>query len=252
MRLLLINPNTSEPITRGVMEALKGFMPAGTTITPLTASFGPRYIGTRAGCVVAAHAVIDAIAAQVGPASAPRFDGVLLACFGDPGLEAAREISPVPVTGLAEASIVLAARRPGRFSILTGGPRWIPMLREFVAAHGLGERLASVRAVKPTGAEIAANPDRALDELARDAQAAVDQDSAGCVILGGAGMAGIAPRLQGLVSVPVLDCIECGAAYIVELVAQGGPGDPDRAFGSPPPVEAIGVSPALAARFGGG
>lgn len=251
MRLLLINPNTSESITRGVAGALQGFAP-GAVITPLTASFGPRYIGTRAGCVVAAHAVIDAIATKIGPAGSPGFDGVLLACFGDPGLEAAREISPVPVTGLAEASIVLAARRPGKFSILTGGPRWIPMLCEFVAAHGLGDRLASVRAVKPTGAEIAANPDRAIDELARDAQAAVDEDGAASVILGGAGMAGIAPKLQARVSVPVLDCIACGATYIAELVAQGGAGDPDRAYAPPPPVEAIGVSSALAARFRAG
>jgi Asp/Glu/hydantoin racemase len=250
MRLLVFNPNTSESITQGVARALQGFAPEAA-ITPLTAAFGPRYIGTRAGCVVAAHAVLEAVATHVGPASAPRFDGVLLACFGDPGLEAAREISPIPVTGLAEASIVLAARRPGKFSILTGGPRWIPMLREFVAAHGLADRLASVRAVKPTGAEIAADPQGAIAVLARDAQAAIDQDGASSVILGGAGMAGIAPSLQTRVSGPVLDCIESGARYIAELVAQGRAGDPDRAFGPPPPVEAIGVSADLAARFQG-
>jgi hypothetical protein len=64
-------------------------------------------------------------------------------------------------------------------------------------------------------------------------------------------MAGIAPKLQARVSVPVLDCIDCGATYIAELVAQGAASDPDRAFAPPPPVEAIGVSPALAARFSG-
>ncbi len=74
---LLINPNTSESITLGVADALTGFAP-GLIVTPLTARFGPRYIGTRAGCVVAAHAVIDAIAATIDPAASPRFDGILL------------------------------------------------------------------------------------------------------------------------------------------------------------------------------
>src|SRR6201987_1417698 len=84
-------------------------------------------------------------------------DVVLLACFGDPGLFALREISPVPVVGMAEASCHLASTLGRKFSIVTGGHRWGRMLEELVGAIGLSANLAAVRTVAPSGGEIAAN-----------------------------------------------------------------------------------------------
>src|ERR1700745_499402 len=161
MRLLFINPNTSADLTeQGARVARKAARPE-TEIVPATGRVGARYIATVGPAAIAGHAALDVFAREGKGA-----DVVLLACFGDPGLFALREISPVPVVGMADASCHLALTLGRKFSIVAGGHRWGPMLEEFVAAIGLSANLAAVRTVAPSGGEIAANPDAALDLLA--------------------------------------------------------------------------------------
>jgi len=243
MRLLLINPNTSASITDLVARRAREVAPAGTEFDVVTARFGPRYIGSRAGSAIAAHAALDAFASAYRPEHA----GVLLACFGDPGLDALDEMAPVPVTGMAAASMRMAVRRASRVGMLTGGERWVPMLKEFVAGLGLGGNLVCVRAVAATGAQIAADPESAFGELAAQANAAAETDGAEIVILGGAGLAGLVPALQPRVRVPLLDSLECAVGHIVELARA-----PKIGHHRPAAVGSIGLEPALARLMDGG
>jgi allantoin racemase len=243
--LLLINPNTTASITRLVLKAAKGFASKGTMLRAATGAFGPRYIASRAGYAVAGHAALDALANDTG-----RKDAVVLACFGDPGLTALKEVADVPVVGMAEASILQACAIGRRFSIVTGGERWKPMLEEFVAAQGLSGRLASVRTVAPTGADIARNPKAAMSVLAKGCRACAHEDGAEAVILGGAGLVGLAARLKAAVKVPLLDGLAC-AISMAEALARQQPGKArSGSLASPPPVESVGLSPALAKLLG--
>ncbi|WP_342360460.1 aspartate/glutamate racemase family protein [Terrarubrum flagellatum] len=240
MRLLLINPNTSESITDLVANAARRAAAPGTEIIGVTAAFGARYIGSRAAAAIAGHAALDAYARHGEGA-----DGVMLACFGDPGLLALREASHAPVTGMAEASCHVACTLGQRFSIITGGLRWGPMLEEFVAMIGLKDRLASVRTVAPTGAEIAANPEAAYALLADACNAAIEKDGADIVILGGAGLLGIAEKIADRASAPLIDCMQATMGALEAMVrvnarkAERGP------LAKAPPVETIGLPPAL-------
>jgi Asp/Glu/hydantoin racemase len=239
--LLLINPNTTASITDLVLKHARTFAAAGTKLRARTGAFGPRYVASRIGYAIAGHAAVDALANDRG-----RKDAVVLACFGDPGLAALKEVSPVPVVGMAEASILQAATLGRRFSIVTGGERWKPMLEEFVAAQGLAARLASVRTVAPTGADIARNPKAALALLAKGCQACAREDGADVVILGGAGLAGLAARLRPAVDVPLLDGVAC-AISMAEALAGQSPGK----TGNPaPPVASVGLSKGLAKLIG--
>ncbi len=199
MRLLLINTNTSAAITDMLVAAARRIAGAGVDVKGATARFGGRYIATRATYAIAAHAALDAYAEHGEGA-----DVVILACFGDPGLLALREVANVPVIGMAEAACLEAAGR-GRFAIVTGGAGWGPMLREFVGLLGLTDRLAGIRTVAPTGAEIAADPDGSRELLARACREAARDDGADVVILGGAGLVGIAERIAAEVPVPLID-----------------------------------------------
>ena len=84
-----------------------------------TGRFGARYIASRAASAVAAHAALDAYAEHGAGA-----DAVLIGCFGDPGLDALREVAPVPVLGLADAAGAEAMRIAPRFGVVTGGAAW--------------------------------------------------------------------------------------------------------------------------------
>jgi Asp/Glu/hydantoin racemase len=205
MKLLLLNGNTDAAITERLATEARAM--CGHAIIPATARFGARYIASRAAAAIAGHAVLDALAEHVGPANPAGYDAVLIACFGDPGLEAARELSPIPVLGMAEASIAAARRLAPRIALLTGGAAWVPMLEEFARLRGLGPDQVRVAAVQPTGDMIARDPGGALALLAEAARAEIAA-GAGAVVLGGAGLVGLAPRLRPLLPVPVLDCLE--------------------------------------------
>jgi len=239
--LLLINPNTTASITELVLKTARQFASKDTALRAVTGAFGPRYIASRAGYAIAGHAAVDALANDKEGK-----DAVVLACFGDPGLAALKEIAQVPVVGMAEASILQACTLGSRFSIVTGGVRWKPMLEEFVASHGLASRLASVRTVGPTGADIARDPEAAMALLAKGCQACVVEDRADVVILGGAGLAGLAAKLGDAVDVPLLDGVACAISMAESLARQKPAKARAGAFSPPAPVKSVGLSPALA------
>jgi Asp/Glu/hydantoin racemase len=203
-RLLMINPNVTESVTEKVAEAGRRFMP-DVDIRSRSGRFGAAYISSRASYAVAGHAALDRLAEEGDWA-----DAVLLACFGDPGLEALREVSPAPVIGLIEASCAEAAQGGRRFAIVTGGERWKPMLEEAIGLGGFGDRLARILAVAPTGGQIANDPEGALALLAQSCRDCVERDGAEAVILGGAGLIGLAARVAPMVGAPVICSVEAG------------------------------------------
>ncbi|MGL4494880.1 MAG: aspartate/glutamate racemase family protein, partial [Beijerinckiaceae bacterium] len=176
MKILCINPNTTEAVTETVLAVCRKLAPPHVSFSGATGRFGARYITNRVSSAIAGHAALDCFA-QHGRGA----DGVLLACFGDPGLLALKEIAPVPVIGLAEASCLMAATMAQRFTIITGGHRWGPMLEEFAGGMGLSSRLASVRTVAPTGGDIHRDPEAAYALLRTEAELAVKQDGAEAV-----------------------------------------------------------------------
>lgn len=241
LRILLLNPNTMPEMTALIEKAIRPHLPAAAALVPVTGRFGARYISSRSAGVIAAHAVLDAFAEH-----GQDCDGVYLACFGDPGLLALREISRIPVVGMAEASSRLAARQAERFAIVTGGERWGPMLREFLATLGLGDRLVAVETVAPTGADIARDPDGSIALLAQACNRAVERDGAGAVILGGAGLAGLAARIQPHVPVPVICSAEAGVKMLLEALAEPPAKPLSGDLALPAPVASTGLSKSLA------
>jgi Asp/Glu/hydantoin racemase len=208
--VLLINPNTTQSISALLQNHAQAAAGPHATIHTLTARFGAPYIACEASYAVAAHATLDAWASAIAPGRQP-FDAVLIGCFGDPGLLALRQVSQRPVTGLAEASFAAAAGR-GRFAIVTGGERWKPMLERLAHSLGFSEALAGIHTVTATGAELALNPKAAHALLADACNEAVQRWNVQSVILGGAGLAGMAATIQPQVGVPVIDSVLAGVA----------------------------------------
>ncbi len=212
--LLVINPNTSDSVTSLLRRHVQAETGPDWKVRAVTARFGATYIADEASYAVAGHATLDAWAAALSMSdSAP--DAVLVGCFGDPGLLALRESSSVPVTGLAEAAFVEAARH-GRFAIVTGGARWAPMLQRLAQALGFDGALAGIHTVAPAGAQLAADPDGARALLAQACSDAAKRFQADAVILGGAALAGFAADLQAAVNCPLIDSVGAGARWALQ------------------------------------
>ena len=236
--ILAINPNTTVAMTALVEQHLRATAPR-VDWRMATGRFGARYVTSEASFAIASHAAIDAWAEHGAGC-----DAVLLACFGDPGLYALRELSPAPVVGLAEASMQAAAQSAARFSIVTGGPRWAPMLERLAQALGFGPMLASVRTIAITGGQAAADPDRTVAALLRACRDAQAEDGAQAAILGGAGFAGFAARVAPQAGIAVIDSVIAGA-QAAERLALGAPCPYARRAGAKS-TETIGIGAALA------
>jgi allantoin racemase len=235
MRLLLLNANTSTEMTQRVVAAARQVARPDTQITGVTGRFGADVIASRSAYAIAGHAALDAYAEYGGTA-----DAIVLACFGDPGLQALQEVAGVPVFGMAEAGCRRAAQMARRFSIITGGAAWGPMLTEYVSLIGLGQQLASVRTLASNGGQIAADPAAAESGILIACKAAIEEDGAELVILGGAGMVGMVERVAGRLPVPVIDGLT-PAIQFAEIAYQ----ERHNTSAQPVAMTTHGLSPAL-------
>jgi Asp/Glu/hydantoin racemase len=222
--LLLINPNTSASVTTLLEQAarrLASRLPQPPAVRAVTAPFGPRYITGEVGAAVASHAALEAYAAAVAQGGPP--SAVLLACFGDPGLFALRALSRAPVLGLAEASMRAAAAL-GPFVVLTGGAAWVPMLQRLAQALPLPAPMLGVQALPHSGGEMAAQPEQAVAWLAEAGEQALRRwPDARALLLGGAGLAGLAAPLAGRLRVPVLDNVELALDEALRVALRPAP-----------------------------
>lgn len=238
MRLLIINPNTTHALTHKIESLAQSFLGYSTKITTVSGRFGPRYIASRATFAIACHATIDAYA-EHGTDS----DCVLLACFGDPGLEALREVCPGHVIGLIDASANEAIKDNHCFSIVTGGHLWKPMLEEALTIRGWSANVASIQSVAPDGGMIARDPEGALKILLHACDRCINQDGAEAIILGGAGLIGMADKISMIRSYPVI-CSVMAGLRAVKAISETNP----RKIHLPnlQRVETIGLSKSLA------
>ena len=214
-QVLVINPNTSEAVTHALAQHLAQGLPQAQ-VHGVTAAFGAPYIADERSYCVAGHAVLDAWERAQATAPASGYAAVLVGCFGDPGLDALREVCTVPVLGLAEASMrTMAAQGKQRVAVVTGGEKWKPMLERWCRAtgHDAGRGMQSaciteVRALPANGAQLMQSPEAALAQLAPACLQSLRESQAQAVLLGGAGLAGMGARLRAQLDIPVWDCVE--------------------------------------------
>lgn len=227
-RLLVINPNTSASVSGLLQQHLQRQLDGALAVHTVTARFGAPYIASEATYAVAQHAVLDAWASAHAHGERP--DAILIGCFGDPGLFALRDGAGVPVGGLAEAAFAAAARH-GRFAIVTGGERWRPMLERLASSLGFSASLAGIHTVAPSGAQLAQDPVGARRLLAEACREAAARFQAQAVILGGAGLAGMAADFSDSVPVPLIDSVSAGGEWALEAIRAGGPAGGAAGFG---------------------
>jgi allantoin racemase len=239
MRILVINPNTSEEMTQDIGREARQYARPDTEIETVCPTWGPRSIEGHYEEELAAVAMLEVIRER-----ASEFDGVVIACYGDPGLAAAREISPVPVVGIAEASMLMACTVAHSFSIVTVLPRVRPLLENTVRLHGLESRCASIRTTPLSVLDCERDPEAAGREIVKAARLAIDEDGAEAICLGCAGMGPLDKTVEAQVGVPVLDGVACAVKLVEGLVDYGLSTSRAAAFKEPEPKEIVGYSPA--------
>lgn len=241
MRVLMLNPNTSEAVTELIGATARAAAAAGTTVVTATAPRGVPYIATRAEAVLGGAVALEMLAELQH-----EVDAVVIAAFGDPALGGARELCPVPVIGLAEAGMLTACMLGARFAVVTFAQSLQPWYRECIEWHGLAKRCAGVRALGGGFGSIGGVQDEKEDLLVELARHAVEKDGADVVVLAGAPLAGLASRVADRIPVPVVDCVAASVKQAEALVALRPRKAGQGTYRRPGPKESTGLAPALA------
>ena len=213
VRLLVINPNTSEFVTEVVTREVEGALPPEAKVLGVTGRRGAPIISCRAENAIAAAEVLE-LAAEY----CKDFDAVLLAVSFDSGLRAAREMLPIPVVGMMEAAVHFSCLLGGRFSLLTFGDRAGQLYREIVESYGLTSRLVSVSALPMLTAEELADTNLVADRVLEAIEGACDQ-GADSLVLAGAVFAGLPRKIGKNSRIPLVDGIVAGALLAQALVS---------------------------------
>jgi allantoin racemase len=215
VRILVINPNSTESMTAGIGEAARRVASPGVEIETVSGT-GPASIESHVDEIDSTAGVMQ----HVVDGSAD-FDAFVVACYGNhPAINAARELTRRPVVGIAEASMSLACMLGHTFSIVTTSSRWRPMLIDAVRLYGFEPRCASVRACGLTVLDVDERPEHEVRGLLlREARQAIVEDGAEVIVLGCAGMTGLDSELSAALGAPVVDGVAAAVKIAEALVA---------------------------------
>ena len=217
MKLLLINPNTTQAMTDAIAKAARAVASSGTEIVAVQPSFGPVSIESHYDEAFAAAGVAE----QVRLAAAWKPDAVVIACFGDPGLEAAREATDAPVLGIAEAAFHAAGMLATGFSVVTTMTRTCIMAERLLQRYGADQHCRGVHGTDIPVLDLEGCGVETLQQIEDAAREALARDRSGAIVLGCAGMAPLCATLSQRLGVPVIDGVAVAVKFAEALVGLG-------------------------------
>jgi Asp/Glu/hydantoin racemase len=213
MRILVINPNSTEAVTRGIDQAVEPLrMTGGPAIDCVTLEEGPPGIETQQHVDSVVQPLLDLVRAKEA-----EYAAFVIACYSDPGLHSLREATKKPVLGISECGILTALTLGHRFGVIAILEKSIPRHLRYVGALGVTERLAGELAVGIPVVELS-NEDRTFRRMVEVGKALRERHGADVVVMGCAGMARYRKPLQDEIGIPVVEPTQAAVAMAIGRV----------------------------------
>ena len=213
-RILVINPNSNDDVTKGFSEVLDPLrLPGGPDIECITLSEGPFGIETQE------HVESVTLPLRRTVVERTDVDAFVIACYSDPGITVCREATNKPVFGIQESGVLAALSRGERFGVIALGPQSIKRHLRYIRQLGLENRLAAERPLHLSVA--AAEEADAYPRVLEVARGLVEEDGADVLLLGCAGMTRHRRPLEQALAVPVVDPVQMAVAQALTAVLLG-------------------------------
>jgi Asp/Glu/hydantoin racemase len=211
-RITVINPNSNPVVTAGLADALKPLTFAdGPEIVCETLTEGPYGIESQKD----ADSVTMPLRRKVEGDNAS--SAFIIACYSDPGLHVCREATTRPVLGIAECGVLTALTRADTFGVIAIAQRSIRRHLRYLRQMGLMERLAGERPLDMSVAETASG-EGTLAKMIAVGRALKDEDGAGAIVMGCAGMARHRKALEDALGIPVIDPTQAAVSMALGAV----------------------------------
>lgn len=217
MLINLINPNTCSGMTDKIRVSAESVALVTTKIVASSPKHGPESIESAFDEVIASAALLDVIR----EGEVKKVDAHIIACFGDPALDAAREIASVPVIGVAGAAFQLASLVAHRFGVVTTMTRTLPAAEHLLQRYGYEHLCSGVRATDIKVLDFENISDTTYQKLSIECKKSIDLDGAEAIVLGCAGMSDLAEKLSNELQVPIIDGVTA-AVKLAESLCQLG------------------------------
>lgn len=217
MRIKAINPNTTPEMTENIGRVADKYTQDDTEIVAVSPERGPVSIESYYDDYLAVPGLLEEILVDTDE----EFDAFIVACWGDPGIEACREVTEKPVVGIAEASMYVANMLGAKFSVATILPRAKDFIEAAVVKTGMETQCASVRCTDLTVVETETAREATVEGLLEVSRLAIEEDGAEAICLGCAGMGGLDDALEAELPVPVVDSVGAAAVLAESLVSLG-------------------------------
>ena len=204
--ILVINPNSDESVTEGMIRELKGFhFSEGPRIECVSLSDGPFGIESQADIEAVTLPLMKMVS------ESRNVDAFVIACYSDPGLHVCREASEKPVFGIQECGVLTAMSLGDRFGVIALQERSIRRHLRYLRQMGVMERLAGERAAGLSVRE-SVNGKETFEKLLKAAEQLRDSDQADTIILGCAGMATHRAKLELVIGIPVIAPVQAAVS----------------------------------------
>lgn len=213
--IVVLNPNSTQAVTDALSTALHPMrLSGGPAIECATLAGTPAGIETDADVAAVVEPICDFFRARQGEASA-----FVIACFSDPGLDAARSAVDRPVFGMAESGYLSALSRGERFGVVSILPEAVARHRRHIERIGIGSRLA---ADLPVGLGVTdlSDEQRTFGRLREIGRALRDEHRADVVLLGCAGMVQYRRRLEEALGLPVVEPVQAAVTLALGAVLE--------------------------------
>lgn len=213
IRINVINGNTFEPMTQGIDESAQAARFPQTEVVTTQPNAGPPSLE----CYYDEYLAVPGILEQVILAK-DSFDAFVIACWGDPGVEAAREITTKPVIGIAEASMYVANMLAARWGVVTTQHRTLDIIEKTIYKTGFAHRCVSIRTTGLAVIETETARQATIDALEAAGRLAIREDRVEALCLGCAGMSRLDVELEQRLGIPVIDAVAAAVKLAETLV----------------------------------
>jgi allantoin racemase len=214
IRIKIINGNTFEPMTEGIHESAQAVCFPGTQIVTTQPKTGPESIEGYYDEYLAIPGILEEVILSTND-----FDAFVIACWGDPGVEAARELTTKPVIGIAEASMYVANMVAARWGVVTTLHRSLDMIEKTIYKTGFAHRCVSIRTTGLSVVETEIARQATLDALEAASRVAIVEDKVEAICLGCAGMSRLDIELEQRLGIPVIDAVAAAVKMAESLVS---------------------------------
>jgi allantoin racemase len=214
--LRVINPNTTASMTQLIGAAAQAVASPGTVVEAVNPATGPVSIESHYEEALA----VPGLLAEIARGEREGVSAYVVACFGDPGLDAARELAQGPVIGIAEAGMHAAAFLGRGFSVVTTLARTTGRAWDLARAYGFGERCLGVHSCDLPVLRLESDP-QARAIVTEQCRQAMERDGSDAVVLGCAGMADLCADISAAIGAPVVDGVAAATVFAESLVRLG-------------------------------